>query len=403
MEGKYGPAASFDGSGDYVDCKDNDILDFGLGDSFTVEVWYRTSFSGQQAVVSKYKREGSDIGWWLFSNNANNPGVVFKIHASDSSNSKAWLTGTNLNDNVWHHVVGVRDVTKDKIILYVDGIEKVNVEDTTTAGCENIYPLRFGMESDTTIFPFHGAVDEVAIYNRALTPNEISQHYNKSLCHVYPTNATLTSTAIGISNNVNWSTLSLTKTEPANTCINVSILNAETNATIPGFNNLTTSNINLTPLNDLDITSIRLKAYFSGNGSATPSLDSWGVEWTAENAWRDSFTGDSKIAYPYGVDEHTVGYWTFEEGSGNVVRDLSGNENDGTLHNMDNGDWVDGVRGTALKFDGSNDYITGDDNSQFLNSDSGTIETWIKRSNGDNPSVNMPIVGKHQCSKGGGI
>jgi len=202
------------------------------------------------------------------------------------------------------------------------------------------------------------------------------------------------SISITLPNSMSWSTLSLTKIEPANTYINVSILNAEDNSTIPDFDNLTARNINLSALNDLGITSIRLKAHFSGNGSATPSLDSWGVEWTAENAWRDSFTGDSKVAYPYGMDDHTVGYWRFEEGSGNVARDLSGNGNDGTLLNMKDEDWVDGRIGKALEFDGENDYIEVQNKDDFsINTNANlSICFWLKTS--DNVSKKQSIISK---------
>jgi len=50
-----------------------------------------------------------------------------------------------------------------------------------------------------------------------------------------------------------------------------------------------------------------------------------------------------------------VGHWTLDEGSGNVAHDTSGNGNDGTF----NGDpqWVSGFIGSALEFDGVDDYV----------------------------------------------
>lgn len=53
--------------------------------------------------------------------------------------------------------------------------------------------------------------------------------------------------------------------------------------------------------------------------------------------------------------ENIVGLWAFDEGNGDTTRDLSGNDNHGTL----NGDttWVDGKFGMALLFDGDMDYV----------------------------------------------
>jgi hypothetical protein len=55
-----------------------------------------------------------------------------------------------------------------------------------------------------------------------------------------------------------------------------------------------------------------------------------------------------------------VGYWSFDEGSGNIARDYSGNGNNGTLYNFNftaTSGWVDGKVGKALSFDGVDDYV----------------------------------------------
>ncbi|MFQ6120757.1 MAG: hypothetical protein ACE5KE_12850 [Methanosarcinales archaeon] len=50
----------------------------------------------------------------------------------------------------------------------------------------------------------------------------------------------------------------------------------------------------------------------------------------------------------------TVAYWTFDEGSGNIAHDISGNGNDGSVYGAS---WTSGKVGKALDFDGSNDYV----------------------------------------------
>lgn len=56
------------------------------------------------------------------------------------------------------------------------------------------------------------------------------------------------------------------------------------------------------------------------------------------------------------IDPKTcVGMWLFDEGSGNVARDSSGNENDGEF--VDNPKWVGGKFGKALEFDGAGSYV----------------------------------------------
>ncbi|MHA2243946.1 MAG: LamG domain-containing protein [Candidatus Hodarchaeales archaeon] len=77
----------------------------------------------------------------------------------------------------------------------------------------------------------------------------------------------------------------------------------------------------------------------------------------------------------YEAEEGLVGCWTFDEGSGDTAYDSSGNGNNGTIHGAA---WTTGVNGSALKFDGTDDYV------EILNTDilesqnSLTISAWVK-------------------------
>jgi hypothetical protein len=68
-------------------------------------------------------------------------------------------------------------------------------------------------------------------------------------------------------------------------------------------------------------------------------------------------------------------YLTFDEGSGNIAYDYSGNKNNGTLYN--GVAWVDGKFGKALSFDGVDDYVGGFTESKF-DLDYITISVWVK-------------------------
>jgi hypothetical protein len=76
------------------------------------------------------------------------------------------------------------------------------------------------------------------------------------------------------------------------------------------------------------------------------------------------------------VDEHTLAYWKFDEGDGSSVEDSSNNSNTGDIENAE---WIDGISGTALFFDGESSRVVVP-NSEFLHSETGdiTIEAWIK-------------------------
>ena len=59
--------------------------------------------------------------------------------------------------------------------------------------------------------------------------------------------------------------------------------------------------------------------------------------------------------FGYAFKENIVAAWTFDEGSGKKVADVSGNGNDGTIEG--GAEWVDGMFGKALNFDGSTGFV----------------------------------------------
>jgi len=94
---------------------------------------------------------------------------------------------------------------------------------------------------------------------------------------------------------------------------------------------------------------------------------------------------------------NAVGVWNFDEGIGTTLTDISGYGNNGTLGKGANGtglDWVfSDIGGTALQFDGVDDYVNcGNDSSLDLTS-KGTIIFWAKISSYDH-STYWHIFGK---------
>ena len=75
-----------------------------------------------------------------------------------------------------------------------------------------------------------------------------------------------------------------------------------------------------------------------------------------------------------GINDGLVGYWPLDEASGTIVSD-SENGYDGTIIGAQ---WVSGVDGSALEFDGVNDYVSLPDNeSAWLPSNNFSLSTWI--------------------------
>jgi len=73
--------------------------------------------------------------------------------------------------------------------------------------------------------------------------------------------------------------------------------------------------------------------------------------------------------------QELVAYYTFDENSGTTAQDSSGNNNDGTISGAT---WATGHSGSALSFDGLNDYINAGTNSVLDLNGAMTISAWVR-------------------------
>jgi hypothetical protein len=69
-----------------------------------------------------------------------------------------------------------------------------------------------------------------------------------------------------------------------------------------------------------------------------------------------------------------VAYWSFDEGSGNIAYDSSGNGNHGTIYGAK---WTNGKSGTGLSFDGVDDYVFVSDSDSLDISKAITLMAWV--------------------------
>jgi chitodextrinase len=174
VAGKVGEALSFNGVSNFVTVTHKSSLNaFPL----TVATWFKTTSTvGVMGLVSKYV-SNSYNGYNVFLNNGN----VCAWYLKDTSNyvydgSGCTFNLAGYNDNAWHQVVYVVDSSGGK--LYLDGVQKgttrawtgVAGSPTTTQDIHlGNYPGAFGGQEY-----FQGLLDEVRIYNAALTANDVS-------------------------------------------------------------------------------------------------------------------------------------------------------------------------------------------------------------------------------------
>jgi hypothetical protein len=157
MTGRSDSALNFDGVDDYVDCGSPAAFD--LTAAVSVTAWVRpVAGSGLRPIVSK-----GDHQYTLRQSSSG----VFSFLAYDG----AWhiASGTTVADaGRWYHVTGVCDGTTVK--LYVDGIEEASISGGLSSSA---FPVNIGRNSEETDRVFGGGIDEIRIYDRALSGAEV--------------------------------------------------------------------------------------------------------------------------------------------------------------------------------------------------------------------------------------
>ncbi len=178
ITGHIGGAQAFDRTDDGLNVFDDGSFEWGTTDSYSIEFWMNeTSTCGGAVQPNNEVIVGrSGAGWWI-GVNCEAPLPVRRI--------RAYIQGTELfsttivNDGLWHHVVFVRDAVAGAFTLYVDGVAEATL---VTAG-KNLVgadSLTIGYFNGPAPgkYRYGGILDELALYNVALTEPTIDDHYN---------------------------------------------------------------------------------------------------------------------------------------------------------------------------------------------------------------------------------
>jgi gliding motility-associated-like protein len=166
------------GLDELVNVGSNPNFSFGTSTDFTIEYFIKTTDLGTQTVVSKGSIGTPGYAVGMAS------GFVVAI-ASDGGATPIVVNGfTNVADGSWHHIAVVFD-RDDKITIYTDGFFDNDGNMTTIGSVDNIDLLRIGAfnNAGTPTQYFNGYIDEVRIWNSALTVAEINA---RSTTHLNP-------------------------------------------------------------------------------------------------------------------------------------------------------------------------------------------------------------------------
>ena len=160
--GKFGNAASFDGS-------DTHIIQFPApfkdNDTFTVSAWFKWNGTAGQYVIM-------EAGVLQIPGDVDSKGNIRIDYPNNGGN----YGSVNVGNGNWHHIVVIHNVdSKDN--CYIDGTLDSQRDTASVDSYNNWWIGQY--KNGSTDYEFDGLIDQVRIFNKALTDSEVNTLYNE--------------------------------------------------------------------------------------------------------------------------------------------------------------------------------------------------------------------------------
>jgi hypothetical protein len=280
---------NFDGSNDLSDMGDLPFTE--SASQLTWSAWINpATITTNQCILCKFNNNGTETAWTIQTASSPANSLLISIDTTNTDgNTYARTAIDTVQIGAWQQVTLVFDGTQtgnaNRAKVYINGIQQTltfvgTIPSTTRATTSNV---RLGSTSSGSR-NYAGSMDEVKIYNTALTADQVKLDFNAG------------------------------------------------------------SSLNF------GATSVSEASILTGGAGATANLE-----------------------------------WNLDEKTGSTTKDISGNNLTGTINGAS---WTQGKEGAALRFDGTDDYVTLADNTS-LNLTTITLEAWVKFNtvNGTNKTI----------------
>lgn len=198
-------AYSFNGSTNFIEISNSAVAAFG-NQSFSCLAWFKsnaTAAFNNSGTFVRYDNCVTNSGWGLGFGDYKVLGVEFPSTRVPNN----VVSNSTYNTNQWILAIFVRDVTTMKDLLYIDGVLTAQTQFSEINQLSNTgSSFRFGSCAG---FQFYlGILDDIGIWNRALSQQEITELY--SGCQLAVSSQPLSQT-VNINNNAQ---LSVTSSDP---------------------------------------------------------------------------------------------------------------------------------------------------------------------------------------------
>lgn len=197
IAGQFSNARNFNGSNQYISLANNNSILKIPGD-ITIEAWIRKP----DATAGHIVRRDDYANYSFYADSV----VRAWYYGSSCSGGAYEVDGvTNIADNQWHHVAYTK--SGNLLSIYIDGRLDATYYAAVSQACTANSPVHIGAGVNSGDAPdnfFKGDIDEVQIFNTALTPEEIITHAQLKPYGVYTSEVINTGTDSPIFNSFNW-------------------------------------------------------------------------------------------------------------------------------------------------------------------------------------------------------
>lgn len=178
VAGQFNTALFFNGTGDIIHGPPSDDITGNNLQTITFSAWIKHTDTGDNGYIASLKRSASPST--LISLDAGNGGAgnLGFLTRNNANTNHSWINHSGgYNDGEWHHLVGVVDGLSRQ--LYIDGVLRNSDSQGMQSVTGNTAEFTIGGFHDGWNLYFDGTIDEVAIWNRALSGPEITDLYRR--------------------------------------------------------------------------------------------------------------------------------------------------------------------------------------------------------------------------------
>ncbi len=168
VDGKMGGALDFDGVDNYVNCGNDESLD--ITDTLTISLWAKVpAITGPNVFI------GSGTDWQsaysFFIRESNQISFAF----NDNGTRKYYIHTVPEIDTSWHHFVASYNSGTEYV--YLDNVKYI-ASSLDSSVARNFNTVKIGYVGGVSPPRYDGLIDDVRIYNRVLSEEEIQDLYN---------------------------------------------------------------------------------------------------------------------------------------------------------------------------------------------------------------------------------